>query len=121
MNPFVRYGLEPHQTPRELTEQLRERLEDATSEAERDELRAAWELLTKKPTERAFLSLEAGPDVRPPAGSLTTRRQTAPEVPPLDVFPITFGAPAPPSRGARLLALTDPVLASYEPLRREFS
>lgn len=87
MNPFVRYDLDPHTSSRELTEQLRERIEDAASDDERNELRAAWELLTKKPTERVFLALEAGPDLRPRASGSPSARVRKPPPPGIDVLP----------------------------------
>ena len=110
MNPFVRYDLDPHHSPRELTEQLRDRIEDASSDEERNELRAAWELLTKKPTERAFLSLEAGPDLRPPAPNFQPTRVRG--VPPIgiDALPMAFLVPL--TAHGRSAPLTDATLSS---------
>lgn len=112
VNPFARYDLDAFTSPRELTEQLRERIEDAATEEERDTLRAAWELLTKKPTERIYLALEAGPDARPAAIVAKRPRARSTLQQGLETLPCAFLAPlvAPPH--TRLTAFSDAALSA---------
>jgi hypothetical protein len=67
-NPFDRYGLDPRDSIELITQRLKELAEDATDEAERDELRAAWEKLTLHPAERLRAVLFAYPETRAPLG-----------------------------------------------------
>lgn len=67
-NPFLRFGLDPSASLAELTQRMRELAEDA-NDAERAELRAAWELLSRSPARRFELVMEAGPAPEPIAGS----------------------------------------------------
>ena len=110
VNPFVRYDLDAQMSPRELTESLRARIEDAATEEERSELRAAWDLLTKKTTVRVFLALEAGPDARPAVATTAHPRSRRTASTPLDVPPNTLLTPL--ERPASMLAkaLSDPAL-----------
>jgi hypothetical protein len=71
-NPFDRFDLDPLASPDEITEVLRERIEDAPA-AERQALRDAWENLTLHPRKRLALALStfvdpepAPPVLRPP-------------------------------------------------------
>ena len=57
MNPFERYGLNPLASVEELTERLRNLIEDA-DESERGRLRAAWEELSLHP-ERRFAHISS--------------------------------------------------------------
>jgi hypothetical protein len=79
-NPFERFDLDPEEGPLGITEQLRERMEAAASDEEREALRATWEQLTRHPRERVRLALLAHPESRAP-------------LPPRALGP----APAPPS------------------------
>ena len=45
-NPYERYDIDPLGGPAAITERMRELAEDATDEAERKAIRAAWEELT---------------------------------------------------------------------------
>ncbi len=71
-NPFDAFGLDPLDGPDAITEELRERMEDAPLDA-RPALRDAWEELTLHPERRITLALatfvdpEAERLVRPPA------------------------------------------------------
>ncbi len=71
-NPFDAFGLDPLAGPDAITEELRERMEDAPLDA-RPALRDAWEELTLHPERRIALALATFVDpepervVRPPA------------------------------------------------------
>src|SRR6185503_7506044 len=52
-----------------ITQRLKELAEDATSDAERERIRAAWEELTLHPARRLRAALFAHPETRPPLGS----------------------------------------------------
>lgn len=67
-SPFDRWGIDPLGGPAAITERLRELAEDATSDAERAEIRAAWEQLTLHPLRRFEAALDAFPETRPPLG-----------------------------------------------------
>jgi hypothetical protein len=60
-NPFLRHGLDPTEDLGAITERLRELAEDAADPAERDEIRAAWEALTRSPMRRFELALDVSP------------------------------------------------------------
>lgn len=68
-NPFERYGLDPREGIGAITQRLKELAEDATDEAERDRIRAAWEELTLHPARRLRAALSAHPETRAPLGS----------------------------------------------------
>ena len=51
-NPFERYGLDPREGVVAITQRLKELAEDATDDAERERIRAAWEELTLHPARR---------------------------------------------------------------------
>jgi hypothetical protein len=68
-NPFERFGLDPREGIASITARLRELTEDATSEAERAEIRAVWEELTLHPARRLRAAMRAHPETRPPLGS----------------------------------------------------
>lgn len=68
-NPFDRYDLDPWEGIEAITQRLKERAEDATSEVERIELREAWEALTFHPAERLRAALFACPETRAPLGT----------------------------------------------------
>lgn len=65
-NPFERFDLDPEEGPLGITEQLRERAEAASTDEEREALRATWEQLTRHPRERVRLALLAHPESRAP-------------------------------------------------------
>ncbi len=68
-NPFERYGLDPREGVIAITQRLKELAEDAKTDAERDEIRAAWEELTLHPARRLRAALNAHPETRAPLGS----------------------------------------------------
>ena len=68
-NPFERYGLDPREGVVAITQRFKELAEDATTEAERDQIRAAWEELTLHPARRLRAALNAHPETRAPLGS----------------------------------------------------
>jgi hypothetical protein len=115
-NPFERFDLDPKQGPRAITERLRELAEEA-AEAERAEIRAAWEELTLHPVRRLRAAIGAPPR-HPDAG------RTAPDNAPLmgarklsAQASYTLGdlAPRPQVAGA-LARLTQDKLAPRAPL-----
>lgn len=68
-NPFDRFDLDPASDLAAITDALRERAEEASSDTERAEIRAAWESLTLHPETRLGLALTAVPETRAPIGS----------------------------------------------------
>ncbi|AKV04654.1 hypothetical protein AKJ09_11317 [Labilithrix luteola] len=68
-NPFERYGLDPREGVEAITRRLKELAEDAKTEAERAEIRAAWEELTLHPARRLRAALFAHPETRVPLGA----------------------------------------------------
>jgi len=68
-NPFERYGLDPREGIVAITQRLKELAEDATDDAERDRIRAAWEELTLHPARRLRAALNAHPETRAALGS----------------------------------------------------
>jgi hypothetical protein len=68
-NPFERYDLDPSEGIVAITQRLRELVEDAKDDAERDRIRAAWEELTLHPARRLRAALDAHPETRAPLGS----------------------------------------------------
>lgn len=78
-NPFERYGLDPRDGVAAITERLKELVEDAPDDAERERIRAAWDELTMHPARRLRAALQAHPETRPPLGSppLAPRRRVA--------------------------------------------
>lgn len=116
-NPFERFGLDPLEGPRALTERLRELAEDATSEAERDLIRAAWDELTMHPARRLRAALAAAPETRPPLGSAPRAPASAEaKLDIADLLPLpSVSAALPASRGEAPVPLPslaeDPVLA----------
>lgn len=68
-NPFERYGLDPREGVEAITRRLKELAEDAKSDAERAEIRAAWEELTLHPARRLRAALFAHPETRAPLGA----------------------------------------------------
>jgi hypothetical protein len=75
-NPFDRFELDPTSDLAAITDVLRERAEEVTSDDERASIRAAWESLTLHPDMRLELALTAVPETRPPLG----RRPRAPQL-----------------------------------------
>lgn len=67
-NPFERYDLDPRDGISAITARLKELAEDATDDAERERIRAAWEELTLDPARRLKAALFAHPETRPPLG-----------------------------------------------------
>ena len=68
-NPFERYGLDPREGVVAITQRLKELAEDAKTDAERNEIRAAWEELTLHPARRLRAALSAHPETRAPLAS----------------------------------------------------
>lgn len=68
-NPFERYGLDPREGVVAITQRLKELAEDAKTDAERNEIRAAWEEMTLHPARRLRAALNAHPETRAPLGS----------------------------------------------------
>ena len=68
-NAFERYGLDPREGVVAITQRLKELAEDAKTDAERDQIRAAWEELTLHPARRLRAALNAHPETRAPLGS----------------------------------------------------
>ena len=68
-NPFERYDLDPRDGIAAITQRLKELAEDATDDAERERIRAAWEELTLHPARRLRAALFAHPETRAPLGS----------------------------------------------------
>lgn len=66
-NLFDRWDLDPSSGPQAITEQLRERLEEADAPTS-IELRRAWEELTMHPKRRIAEALGTFPETRPPVG-----------------------------------------------------
>jgi hypothetical protein len=67
-NPFERYGLDPREGIAAITQRLKELAEEATSDAERESIRAAWEVLTLHPARRLRAALFAHPETRADLG-----------------------------------------------------
>jgi len=67
-NPFEKYGLDPREGVVAITQRLKELAEDATTDAERDRIRTAWEELTLHPARRLRAALHAHPETRAPLG-----------------------------------------------------
>ncbi len=83
-NPFERYDLDPREGIDAITQKLKELAEDATDDAERERIRAAWEELTLHPARRLRAALFAHPETRPALGappSLPRRRMPRPDSP----------------------------------------
>ena len=68
-NPFKRYDLDPRDGVAAITARLKVLADEATDEAERERLRAAWEELTLHPARRLRAALFAHPETRPPLGA----------------------------------------------------
>lgn len=81
-NPFERFDLDPRDGITVITERLKARAEDARDEAEREQIRRAWEELTLHPARRLRAALFAHPETRPMLGApppLTRMRAVATE------------------------------------------
>jgi len=103
-NPFERYDLDPREGVSAITQKLKELAEDATDDAERERIRAAWEELTLHPQRRLRAALDAHPETRPPLGS-----------PPLAPRPLDDGAARPSGGRTAELGLRD--LAAWPSVR----
>lgn len=68
-NLFERYDIDPQKGPRAITERLRELIEEAATEAERAELREAWDELTMHPMRRLRAAFGAHPESRRELGA----------------------------------------------------
>lgn len=68
MNPFELYDIDPSDGPSAITARMREHIEAAETDEEREGIRAAWEALTLDPRRRLVLALAAHPESRPPLG-----------------------------------------------------
>lgn len=67
-NPFERYDIDPREGIAAITARLRELVEDASDEAERERVRSVWEELTLHPARRLKAALFAHPETRRPLG-----------------------------------------------------
>lgn len=65
-NPFERFDIDPRDGIAAVTQRLRELAEDASDDAERERIRAAWEELTLHPARRLRAALFAHPETRQP-------------------------------------------------------
>lgn len=74
-NPFERYDIDPLQGAAGITERMRELIAEATTDEERDALRAAWEELTMHPRRRLEVALAAFPETRPELGGPPPRKR----------------------------------------------
>lgn len=115
-NPLERFDLKVGATLAELTASLRERIEDAETEDEQNELRALWESLTGTLATRATLVLGAMPALahelpplsRPPKLEVPAPR--AFERSALPELPLEWASlAAPPDPDDRILAALDEV------------
>lgn len=120
-NPFERFDLDIAATLPELTRTLRERIEDASSEEERQQLREVWETLTGKLETRAALVLSVLPRHARPLRTAPAPMTTAdaPEHPldtsPLPPFPLEWdriGKAKPAEAGS--IELSDTVFADLQ-------
>lgn len=68
-NPFERYDLDPRDGIAAITQRLKELAEDAKTDAEREEIRNAWEQLTLHPAQRLRAAIFALPDTRAELGA----------------------------------------------------
>ncbi len=105
VNPFERFDLDIAATLPELTRALRERIEDASSEEERQHLREIWEMLTGKLETRAALVLGALPPLARPLPAAAAPALLQPPPHPLDskalpAFPLEWDAIGPAPRAA---------------------
>ena len=104
LNPFERFDLDIAATLPDLTRALRERIEDAQTEDERQQLREIWEALTGKLETRAALVLDALPKLaRPLPDRPAPAKPAAPPPHPLDTkalppFPLEWDALPQPKR-----------------------
>lgn len=112
-NPFERYDLDPLEGVAAITARLKELAADAKTEAERDEIRAAWEELTLHPARRLRAALFAHPETRPPLGAPPSlpRVRSAPP-------PLAFEDLAPPP--SALVAIVGDATASATRDARRF-
>lgn len=90
-NPFEAFDLDPRVGIDAITQRLKELIEDAATDAERERIRAAWEELTLHPARRLRAALGAHPETRPPLG--------APPSLPRQRAPSTDAEPAPIALG----------------------
>lgn len=79
-NPFDQLGLDPRMTPRELTEELRQRAERALPE-ERALLQGLWRKLTLKESERIRWALLAHPRTSRASREVDALREKIPPYP----------------------------------------
>lgn len=64
-NPFDDHDLDPLASPDEITERMRELVEDATTPASKQLLQDAWQDLTMNPKKRVRLALTTFVDMEP--------------------------------------------------------
>ena len=104
VNPFERFDLDIGASLAELTRALRERIEDAETDAERAQLREIWEALTGKLETRAALVLDTLPKLAEPLEPGRARLAFVAKGPhpldekPLPPFPVEWAALEPRSR-----------------------
>lgn len=117
-NPFERLELDIAATLPELTRSLRERIEDATTEEERAQLREIWESLTGKLEARAALVLTALPKHAKPLPAPVRAAAPAPlaehplDATPLPPFPLEWdGLPKTKAKEPGAIELDDPIFA----------
>jgi hypothetical protein len=124
-NPFERYDLDAlRDDVPAITSRLRELIEDAPDEAERERLRAAWEELTLHPERRFRAALQAHPETRAPLGSPPPRKRVSAAKEPalLDRFELyarpslMMALPKVPSLDELRIAADAPVSLDDDPL-----
>ena len=118
-NPFEVYGLDPREGIAAITQRLKELAEDATTDAERERIRAAWEELTLHPARRLRAALHAHPETRAPLGSppmLPRVRVSSPELELRDLAARPSAVAALPAEVARAAQASDAAAVDAPPL-----
>lgn len=68
-NPYERWDIDPLGGPAAITERMRELVDEATDDAARSAIRAAWEELTLHPARRLRAALNAHPNTHGALGA----------------------------------------------------
>lgn len=112
-NPYERWDIDPAGGPAAITERMRELIEEATDDAQKAEIRAAWEELTLHPARRFRAALGAHPDHR--AGIGRRPMPPRPSIPPSPELTLSDVALRPSilaALGARAPELPEPPLGN---------
>lgn len=110
-NPFDEHDLDPLASPDEITERMRELVEDATSPASKQALQDAWQDLTMNPRKRVRLALSTFVDMDPPAISPPPRARASAHAPSVGPSPAELCVPITDLHGT----LVRERLSSHEP------